>query len=66
MKASVDEQQLEWLLEGDPAIRWRALQDFTDASEQVVTRERNRVATDGWGARLLAAQDADGGWGGGV
>ena len=66
MKASVDEQQLEWLLEGDPAIRWRALRDFTDASAQDVTRERSRVATDGWGARLLAAQDADGGWGGGV
>jgi len=66
MKAGVDEQQLEWLLEGDPAIRWRALRDFTDASAQDVTRERNRVATDGWGARLLAAQDADGGWGGGV
>jgi len=66
MKASVDERQLEWLLQGDPAIRWRALRDFTDASEQDVIRERNRVATDGWGARLLAAQDADGGWGGGV
>jgi len=66
MKASVDEQQLEWLLQADPAIRWRALRDFTDASEQDVIRERNRVATDGWGARLLAAQDADGGWGGGV
>lgn len=66
MKASVDEQHLTWLLEGDPAIRWRALRDFTDATGENVARERDRVATDGWGARFLAAQDADGGWGGGV
>jgi hypothetical protein len=31
-----------------------------------VVGERDRVATEGWGARLLAAQDDDGGWGGGI
>jgi hypothetical protein len=55
-----------WLLEGDPSVRWRVLRDFDAASEQQVAVERARVATHGWGARMLAAQDDDGGWGGGV
>ena len=55
-----------WLLEGDPAVRWRVMRDLDGASCRRVTGERARVATEGWGARLLAAQDDDGGWGGGV
>jgi hypothetical protein len=55
-----------WLREGDPAVRWRTLQHLDGAPGREVARERARVATRGWGARLLAAQDADGGWGGGV
>jgi hypothetical protein len=55
-----------WLLEGDPSIRWRVLQDLEDASDQQVARERARIATEGWGVRLLAAQDDDGGWDGGI
>jgi hypothetical protein len=66
MNAEVDAELVRWLLEGDPAIRWRVLQDLTDAADRDVTRERRRVASEGWGARLLAAQDDDGGWGGGV
>ncbi|GIM93452.1 hypothetical protein [Paractinoplanes toevensis] len=58
---NADEQ---WLLEGDPAIRWRVLRDLTGAAAAEVTRERNRVATEGWGARLLAEQDDDGRWSG--
>jgi hypothetical protein len=66
VSATVDDELLPWLLEGDPAIRWRVLQGLTNAPQREVTRERSRVATEGWGARLLAAQDRDGGWGGGV
>lgn len=65
MSVGVDEH-LPWLLEGDPAIRWRVLRDFTDAPEADLAREQSRVAAEGWGARLLAAQNADGGWGDGV
>jgi hypothetical protein len=64
--ADVDDALLSWLLEGDPAVRWRVLRDLTDATNQEVARERTRVATDGWGVRLLAVQDRDGHWGGGV
>ena len=56
---------LPWLLEGDPAVRWHVLEDRGAASGEELARERSRVATEGWGARLLAAQDGDGGWGGG-
>lgn len=66
---SVDDEDLDlrrWLGEGDPAVRWRAMRDLDRAPDQDVARERARVATTGWGARLLAAQDDDGGWGGGV
>ena len=53
-----------WLLEGDPAIRWQVLRDLTDAPPETVAAERSRVATEGWGARLLALQAPDGRWGG--
>jgi len=54
---------VEWLLASDPAIRWQALRDLTDAPDEVVAAERARVATEGWGARLLERQTPDGQWG---
>jgi hypothetical protein len=57
---------LQWLLEGDPAIRWQALRDLKGAAERTVRREQRRVAKEGWGARLLALQDANGRWAGGI
>jgi hypothetical protein len=53
----------DWLVESDPAIRWQALRDLTDASEDVVAAERARVASEGWGGRLLERQTQDGQWG---
>ena len=53
---------IQWLLDSDPSIRWQAMRDFTDASEGEIAAERARVATDGWGAALLAAQSGDGTW----
>jgi len=55
----------QWLLEGDPAIRWQALRDVVGAAENRVERERQTVAREGWGARLLAKQDPEGTWAGG-
>jgi hypothetical protein len=59
---------LDWLLDSDsdPAVRWQALRDLADAPEDVVAAERARVATEGWGARLLALRDPDGQWAGGA
>jgi hypothetical protein len=55
-----------WLLDSDPAIRWQALADLTDAPAAEVAAERARVEHEGWGARLLALEDADGLWAGGA
>ena len=55
---------IQWLLDSDPSIRWQAMRDLTGAPDEAVKAERARVATEGWGARLLALQGADGRWGG--
>jgi hypothetical protein len=55
---------LEWLLASDPAIRWQVLRDLADAPADAVAAERSKVATEGWGARLLALQAPDGRWAG--
>jgi hypothetical protein len=55
----------DWLLDSDPAIRWQVLRDLQDAPEAQWREERARVESEGWGARLLAHQDADGQWDGG-
>ena len=57
---------LDWLLDSDPAIRWQVLRDVVLAPPEVVAAERARVATEGWGARLLALQGDYGQWAGGA
>lgn len=53
-------------MEGDPAIRWQTLRDLASVPPAAAARERRRVAREGWGARILALQEPDGQWGGGV
>ena len=55
---------IQWLLDSDPSIRWQTMRDLTDAPDEEVAAERAKVATEGWGARLLALQGADGSWAG--
>lgn len=55
----------DWLLDSDPAIRWQVMADLTDAPTDAVAAERARIASTGWGARLLDLQDQNGQWGGG-
>ena len=57
---------IDWLLDSDPAIRWQVLGDLTDVAPEEVAADRARVAHEGWGARLLALQGADGMWDGGA
>jgi len=57
---------LDWLLDSDPAIRWQVLRDLAAAPADVVAAERARVATEGWGARVLALPGKDGQWEGGA
>lgn len=53
---------LKWLLDSDPSIRWQVMRDLTGEDPSV---ERSRIATEGWGAQLLACQTAGGDWGDG-
>jgi hypothetical protein len=53
----------KWLLDSDPSIRWQVMRDLLDASPEAVAAERSRVATEGWGAELLARQTPAGHWG---
>jgi len=47
----------DWLLDSDPSIRWQVLGD---------PAERRRIASEGWGAQLLALRGEDGFWAGGA
>jgi hypothetical protein len=40
------------------------LRDLVGGAEQAVERERRKISLDGWGADLLALQDAAGAWAG--
>jgi hypothetical protein len=55
---------LKWLLDSDPAIRWQVMRDLTGEAPNAIAAERSRIATEGWGARLLAHQSPAGNWGG--
>jgi hypothetical protein len=55
---------LKWLLDSDPAIRWQVMRDLSDESPKAIAAERSRVATEGWGAQLLARQSPSGKWSG--
>ncbi|WP_413319296.1 hypothetical protein AA0Z99_02940 [Agrococcus sp. 1P02AA] len=57
---------IDWLMQGDPAIRWQVMADLLGDDAETVARERAKVATEGWGAALLAARGADGQWAGGA
>jgi hypothetical protein len=54
---------IEWLLDSEPAIRRQGVRDLLHEPDDAVAAEHARVATVGWGARLLALQAADGNWG---
>jgi hypothetical protein len=56
---------IQWLLDSDPSIRWQAMRDLIGAPTEQVAAERARVGAEGWGARLLTLQGADGSWPGG-
>ena len=63
---TVEPRVVDWLLDADASIRWQVMRDVIPAQDATIAAERARVAVDGWGARLLALQGADGGWGDGI
>ena len=53
---------IDWLLDSDPAIRWQAMRDLTDATPEVIAAERAHVPREGIAAEILAHQGSDGSW----
>jgi len=58
--------RLDWLMAGDPAIRWQTQRDLLHRPAKEWRAEQQRTLTEGWGARLLVLQAPDGSWGGGI
>jgi hypothetical protein len=55
-----------WLLDSDPTLRWQVERDLVAEPPAVWEATRARIASEGFGARLLDLQDADGQWAGGA
>jgi hypothetical protein len=59
-------ETIDWLLRGDPSIRWQVMRDLLEKPPEIYEKERAKVQARGWGGRLLSRQDASGTWGGGI
>jgi len=59
-------QVTDWLLSSDVSVRWQVMRDLLDAPLPAWRAERAKVASEGWGARLLSYEDDDGQWAGGA
>jgi len=62
----VTEALVGWLRASDPALRWQVERDLVGEPPEVWQTTRARIATEGFGARLLALQDPDAQWAGGA
>ncbi|HEX4362115.1 MAG TPA: squalene cyclase [Pseudonocardia sp.] len=60
------EALINWLRDSDPALRWQVERDLAGEPPEVWRATRARIATAGFGARLLELQDPDGQWAGGA
>jgi len=61
-----NDEIIQWLLEGDPAVCWQVQRDLLGATPNVYQSEQARTTREGWGARFLSLQDPEGTWGGGL
>jgi hypothetical protein len=55
-----DEVVIEWLLEGDSAVRWQVMRDLLGAPAAEWKRERARTVESGWVVDMLARQGRTG------
>jgi hypothetical protein len=57
-----DDAVVEWLLAGDPVLRWQVMRDLLDEPVEVWEAERRRTLQTGWVAEILSHQGRDGEW----
>ena len=55
-------KQIEWLLDGDPPIRYQTLRDLLNSNVKAICEERKRVLKEGWGRRFMDLQEENGTW----
>ena len=55
-------KQIDWLLTGDPSIRYQTLRDLINADQQVLNKEQECILNEGWGKRFLDLQEPIGTW----
>ena len=60
--SSTDDPVIDWLLGGDPAIRWQTMRDLLDEPVRTWEAERARTVETGWVADLLAHRGPNGEW----
>lgn len=53
---------IDWLMQGDPVIRWQTMRDLCDRPEDEWQAERSRIVKSGWGAQFLECLQSDGTW----
>lgn len=55
---------IDWLMKGDPSIRWQVMEDLLVKPNILIEKEKEKISQQGWGARLLKRQDKEGTWAG--
>lgn len=59
----MDKKVLNWLLKGDPSIRYQVLRDIVRDEAINLVQEHEKIAGSGWCKKLLDYQDSSGLWG---
>ena len=62
MTGETNDSVIEWLLAGDPVIRWQVMRDLLDEPPENWEAERRRTVESGWVAAMLEHQGPDGSW----
>lgn len=57
-----DDAVIDWLLEGDPAVRWQVMRDLLDEPPEGWESERRRAVESGWMPELLERRGPDREW----
>lgn len=60
----MDKSIINWLLKGDPSIRYQTKRDLLDISGEELIVEQDQIQEKGWGRRFLSYQESSGLWGG--
>jgi len=66
MDFAINQEVINWLLEGDPSIKWQTLRNLCSVPESEIEKERSKIESEGWGKRLLSFQDPSGTWNNGL